>query len=353
MKEAGSLSRRFIRSMVSLALVTTLLSLLGSYVFYAVWFMLSPGSFPGGDNTSDWLPTPLEWGWMAVTVAMALGAAVLFALKLSKPIVTPLNAVTESLRQVAQGNLSVRAGSAGALHGEAAQLVRDFNVMAERLERMERERRFWNAAIAHELRTPVTVLRGRLQGLTEGVFEPAPALFRSLLTQVEGLSRLIEDLRLVGLAENGRLELRLERTDLATEVAAVVRAIEPSLCEAGFTVSCQVDAQQVLCDPVRMRQALLALLENALCHAVPGPLRIEVRIDQGNNCHLLVEDCGPGVSGSMASQIFEAFQRGESHGHGSGLGLTVVQSIARAHRGDVTCRPSTLGGTAFDLHWPV
>ncbi|WP_148213499.1 ATP-binding protein [Rhodospirillum centenum] len=338
--------------MVALALGTTLLTLLGSYAFYAAWFLLSPNSFPGPDSTSDWLPTPLEWGWMALTVAVALGAAILFALKLSRPIVTPLNAVAESLRQVAQGNLSVRAGSDGHPHGEAAQLVRDFNAMAERLERMERERRFWNAAIAHELRTPVTVLRGRLQGLNDGVFEPAPALFRSLLTQVEGLGRLIEDLRLLGLVENGRLDLRLELTDLETEVAAVVRAIEPSLREAGFIVSCHVDAQPVLCDPVRMRQALLALLENALCHAVPGPLHIQVQVSQGS-CHLLVEDCGPGVPEALATRIFEAFQRGETHGHGSGVGLAVVRAIARTHGGDVTCRPSALGGSAFDLYWPV
>lgn len=338
--------------MVALALVTTLLALLGSYAFYTVWFLLYPNSFPGPDTPGSWLPTPLEWGWMALTVVVALGAAVLFALKLSKPIVRPLNAVAESLRQVAQGNLSVRAELDAQSRGEAAQLVHDFNAMAERLERMDHERRFWNAAIAHELRTPVTVLRGRLQGLTEGVFEPAPALFRSLLTQVEGLGRLIEDLRLLGLAENGRLELRQELTDLETEVTAVVRAIEPSLQEAGFAVSCHVDAQLVLCDPVRMRQALLALLENALCHAVPGPLRIEVRIREGY-CHLLVEDCGPGVPESLADQIFEAFQRGETHGHGSGLGLAVIQAIARAHGGGVICRPSMLGGTAFELCWPV
>jgi two-component system sensor histidine kinase AdeS len=277
---------------------------------------------------------------------------VLFALKLSRPIVSPLNAVTESLRQVAQGNLSVRAESDDSSHGEAAQLVRDFNAMAERLERMDRERRFWNAAIAHELRTPVTVLRGRLQGLTEGVFEPAPALFHSLLAQVEGLGRLIEDLRLLGLADNGRLDLRLELTDLEAEVTAVLQAIEPSLKEAGFAVSYQVDAPSAPCDPFRVRQALLSLLENALRHAAPGPLHIQVKTNQ-RTCHLLVEDCGPGVPDTQTTQIFEAFQRGEAHSHGSGLGLAVVQAIARAHGGAITCRRSRLGGTAFDLHWPI
>jgi len=352
-KVAGNLSRKITRFMVSLALLTTLLSLLGTYAFYATWFTLFPNSLLGADNGSDWLPTPLEWGWMALITGVALSAAFLFALKLSKTIITPLNAVAESLRQVAQGNLSIRADIDAHSQDEATQLVRDFNIMAERLERVERERQFWNAAIAHELRTPVTVLRGRLQGLTDGVFEPDPALFRSLLTQVEGLGRLIEDLRLVGLAESGRLELRRELTDLAAAASEVVQVFEPSLREAGFTVSCPMDGPSAMCDPVRIRQALLALLENALCHADPGPLRIGVQIAEGF-CHLLVEDCGPGVSTPLAVKIFEPFQRGNPHARrGSGLGLAVVQAIARAHGGEVTCRPTALGGTVFDLHWPI
>ncbi|SBW00550.1 putative Two component sensor histidine kinase AdeS [uncultured Alphaproteobacteria bacterium] len=351
MRGAGNLSRKITRFMVLLALLTTLLSLLGTYAFYAVWFALFP-NVEAGDG-GDWFPTPLEWGWMALVIGVALSAAILFALKLSKTIITPLNAVAESLRQVAQGNLSIRADIDGHPPDEATQLVRDFNTMAERLERVERERQFWNAAIAHELRTPVTVLRGRLQGLTDGVFEPDPAMFRSLLTQIEGLGRLIEDLRLVGLAESGRLELRRELTDLATAASEVVQVFEPSLREAGFTVSCPADGPAVVCDPVRIRQALLALLENALCHADPGPLRIGVQITEGF-CHLLIEDSGPGVSMPLAAQIFEPFQRGNPHGRsGSGLGLAVVQAIARAHGGEVTCRPSTLGGTVFDLHWPI
>jgi len=337
--------------MVSLALGTTLLTVAGSYAFYTLWFLLSPANFPGPDS-ENWFPTPLEWGWIALTALAALALAVISALGLARRILVPLNSVAESLRQVALGDLSVRASTDDQSLGEAAHLVRDFNAMAERLERMDRERRFWNAAIAHELRTPVTVLRGRLQGLTEGVFEPDPALFRSLLTQVEGLGRLIEDLRLVGLADNGRLDLQWDLTDLSAEIAAVVQAFEPSLNQAGFSLSCVLETQPVPCDPVRIRQALLALLENARHHATPGPVRIQVRIEPGR-CHLLVEDSGPGVPAAQTALIFEAFQRGEPHGQGSGLGLAVVQAIAHVHGGTVTCGPSSLGGTAFDLSWPI
>lgn len=352
MTARGGLSRRIIRSMMSLALGTTLLALLGSYGFYTLWFMLAPTSFPAPDSNT-WLPTPLEWGWMALTALVALGLAVFSALGLARRILVPLNSVAQGLRHLAQGDLSVRADTDDHSLGEAAQLVRDFNAMAERLERMERERRFWNAAIAHELRTPVTVLRGRLQGLTEGVFEPAPELFHSLLTQVEGLGRLIEDLRVVGLAENGRLDLHLLPINLESEVATVVQAFQASLEAAGFSLSCVLaDLPPVHCDPVRIRQALLALLENARHHATPGPLRIQTRMADGQ-CHLLVEDSGPGVPEALASQIFEAFLQAKPDGKGSGLGLAVVQAIARAHGGGVTCAPSTLGGSSFDLHWPA
>jgi two-component system sensor histidine kinase AdeS len=106
------------------------------------------------------------------------------------------------------GNLAARATSDEHAMGETAQLVDDFNQMAARLQDMAQHRAFWNAAIAHELRTPVTILRGRLQGITEGVFAPEQSQFQSLLTQVEGLGRLIEDLRTVALAESGHLPLQ-------------------------------------------------------------------------------------------------------------------------------------------------
>lgn len=114
-----------------------------------------------------------------------------------------LNSVANSLREVAQGRLDARVPLDEQAIGETAQLVRDFNTMAERLQSMTREREFWNAAIAHELRTPVTILRGRLQGLAEGVFPPERALFEGLLRQVEGLTHLIEDLRVLSLNDSG------------------------------------------------------------------------------------------------------------------------------------------------------
>nr|WP_210423839.1 ATP-binding protein [Dickeya sp. CFBP 2040] len=339
--------------MTLLALSVTLVMVVGSYIFYAFMLTISPESLSPNDQ---WMPTTIEWFWMGGTTLLALMIASVLAVRLSRRILVPLNSVAHSLRQIAEGELNARAETDDYSLGEAALLVRDFNTMAERLERMAQERAFWNAAIAHELRTPVTILRGRLQGLTEGVFEPDIGLFRNLLTQVEGLGRLIEDLRVVGLAESGHLELRWASTHLSDEVNEVVNAFGPTLQSAGFSLSLALEDRVVQCDPVRIRQALLALLENAQKHATPGPLHIRTAVERGW-AYLRVEDSGPGIDPQFAGLIFEAFQRGEQsrvdNSKSSGLGLAVVQAIAQAHGGQVSCGPAPSGGALFELRWPT
>lgn len=343
----GGLRRQLVISLAVMAFGIALLFLLGSYALYALLTAYSPSSI-----SYDFVPSPIEAMWMLGSVIAALALAVVTAVKLSRRIVKPLNSVAESLHRIAEGDLSARAHTDAHSLGEAAQLVEDFNGMAQRLQHMAQERAFWNAAIAHELRTPVTILRGRLQGLTEGVFEPSPGQFQALLKNVEGLARLIEDLRLLGLRDSGHLELRLELADLSSEVRAAAQALEPQLSGAGFALELDLQAQEVVCDPVRIRQALLALLENALRHATPGPLAIHSWQEDGR-VHLRVEDSGPGLQAEEASRLFEAFQRGAaSHERpGSGLGLAVVQAIAQAHGGQALWAPSRLGGSAFELQW--
>ncbi|OWY27397.1 ATP-binding protein [Herbaspirillum robiniae] len=347
------LGRQIVSSVAILVLAVMMMVLLGSYAFYATLWMFYPAGLSAPDS---WLPSPAEWGWIIATTLTGLAIAVWVAVRLSRRILAPLNSVATSLRQVAQGDLAARAATDDHSLGEAAQLVGDFNAMAERLQRAEQERIFWNAAIAHELRTPVTILRGRLQGLAEGIFRPEHALFASLLTQVEGLGRLIEDLRVVGLADSGHLQLQLQQTDLRQEVMTVVKACESALLEKGFGLSLALDTQQAVCDPVRIRQALLALLENTLQHATPGMLTVRALTDAGMHS-LSVEDSGPGLAPADAQTIFDAFQRGTlppgAHQKGSGLGLAVVRAIAGAHNGTVFHETSSMGGSCFTIRWPV
>lgn len=351
MKPTPGLRRQFIQSLAVMALGIIFIAVFGSYVFYAIAVAYLPGSI-----SETWMPSRVEMIWIGCTIIVALGMAVVVAVRLSRRLITPLNSVAHSLREVAEGNLTARAPLDDQAMGETAQLVRDFNAMAERLQSMTREREFWNAAIAHELRTPVTILRGRLQGLAEGVFDPSNELFEGLLRQVEGLNRLIEDLRVLSLSESGHLEVQWVEVRLADELSTVLQAFATPLAAKGFHLHAELDANMLVeCDAVRIRQALMALLENALRHADPGNLR--VRLEQvGNDCQLSVEDDGPGIDSALAAKIFEAFRRGDPSrsrkSGGSGLGLAVVKAIAEGHGGHAMCRASERG-SSFIISWPV
>lgn len=349
MKLVG-LSRQIARSMMAMAFGVALLFLVTSYAFYFVWSIY----WPEACSEATWVPTAPEWIWMVGTTCVALVLAIFVAINLSRRILVPLNSLTDSIRRVAQGELEVRADASDKSLGEAALLAEDFNALAEKLQRMTEEQTFWNAAIAHELRTPVTILRGRLQGLADGVFTPDTSQFNGLLRQVEGLARLVEDLRVISLVESGHLDLQWQFTNLAVEVKAAVELYSEALRSAGQHLVLNLDDSSVHCDPGRIRQALFALLENARRHAIPGTIRIQLLLENGHCC-LTVEDDGPGVPEDVAPYIFQAFRRGETTPfkvEGSGLGLAVVSAIAQAHGGESRCNPTSKGGTQFIVTWP-
>lgn len=347
------LNRQIVLSMSVLMVCSILLIWIGSWIFYAVAFRIDPGMLSEPD---DWSPTTVEWLWILAITIFGLVLAVFFAVKLAARILTPINSVMDSVRRVAHGDLAARAVAGDRTLGETAVLVDDFNSMAERLERGARESRTWNAAIAHELRTPVTILRGTLQGVVDGVFRPEEVEFRALLSQVEGLGRLIEDLRTLSLADSGQMQLRLESTDLSRELADVAAVLAPELAAAGLQLRLDLCGQPVRCDPPRIAQVVLALLDNARRYADPGVLALATRVDGGNYI-LTLEDAGPGLPDELARQVFDAFRRGGSErvlaSNGSGLGLAVVEAIARAHGGSASCTHSTAGGSRFTVAWPA
>ncbi|MGL4693770.1 MAG: histidine kinase dimerization/phospho-acceptor domain-containing protein, partial [Stenotrophomonas maltophilia] len=223
MRRSG-LSRHIVLSMSMMVLAVIVMVILSSYLLYAVLVAFYPG---GVDEPVSWVPSGPELVWMVGVTLIGLTLAVAASVRLSQRILTPLNAVVDSIGRLADGDLGARATVGDRSLGEVALLVDDFNAMARRLQNIEADRVMWHAAIAHELRTPVTILRGRLQGLAEGVFAPDEGQFRSLLAQVEGLSRLIEDLRVLSLADSARLEVRRARNDVVQEVHSVMTLVDP------------------------------------------------------------------------------------------------------------------------------
>ena len=347
------LNRQIILSMSVLMVCSILIIWIGSWTFFAIAFKIDPDMLSEPD---DWSPSTVEWLWIFAITVFGLGLAAFFAIKLAARILKPINSVMDSVRRVAHGDLSARAFAGDRSLGETAMLVDDFNSMAERLQRGAKESETWNAAIAHELRTPVTILRGTLQGVVDGVFKPEEVPFSSLLAQVEDLGRLIEDLRTLSLADSGHMQLRMAWTDLALEIEEVGRLLAQELETAGFALQLQLSDHPVCCDAARIRQIVLALLDNARRHAHPGPLRVATRVHDGQY-YLSVEDAGPGIPDALAPHVFEAFRRGDSDSAGlsagSGLGLAVVDAIARAHGGSAACTRGKMGGTLFTIRWPA
>ncbi|MBB6255353.1 ATP-binding protein [Nitrospirillum iridis] len=351
-KRITGLNRQLVLSMAAVTGLALVLMTVGLTLFFTLMFRLWPEVFhhPPG----IWQHV-LDWSVTALLGMMGVGLAARAAVRFARRLIAPLDAVAGAAQRIAGGDLTARAQVDEDGFRETKQLVQDFNAMAAQLERGATEMRTWNVAIAHELRTPLTILRGRLQGYADGVFTPDQVAFRGLVGQVDLLTRIVDDLKLLTLAQSGRLELRRDQVDVAAEAAAVVALVGPTCAAAGLAIDTDLERVDVSADGARVRQALLALLENARRYAAPGRVRVETRGD-GGHVILRVADEGPGLPPGMEDQAFDPFWRADDSrariSGGTGLGLAVVQAIARAHGGDVRAEAVTPQGVAFEIRLP-
>lgn len=344
-----SLSQRLNLAVVGITLATLVLSLTFVIVAYSLVGQFAPWLL---SPETAVIPGPWEWMMYAVCVVLSSIAASVVATQVARRMVEPLEALADAARAIADGNLSARASLNAPAPTEATQMVADFNAMATRLQKAVDDIVTWNSLIAHELRTPVTILKGRLQGLAEGVFKPEPQLLQSLHQQADGLARLVEDLRVVSLLDSGRLQLQAVEIDLALEIEGLARLIERDLDKAGFGLRMTLATGRCVADPMRLRQAVLALVDNALKYADPCILEITTSVAE-TEVLISVIDGGPGMPPGLADRAFEPFRRGDDvdSRSGSGLGLAVVRGIAEAHGGQVTYERRD-GRSAFTISLP-
>lgn len=347
--KAQSLSQRLNLAVVGITLATLVLSLIFIAVGYGLLFEFAPKLVSAEDAI---LPAPVEWGMYSVCIVLGSIAASVVATRVARRMVEPLETLAEAARQIASGDLSARAILTTPAPTEASQMIADFNAMADRLEKAVDDIVTWNSLIAHELRTPVTILKGRLQGLAEGVFQPEPALLQSLHHQADALARLVEDLRVVSLLDSGRLQLRPIEIDLASEIEGLARLVERDLDKAGFGLRMTLTSGRCVADPVRLRQAVLALVDNALKYAEPCVLEIATRVTDADVAISVIDE-GPGMPEGFSERAFEPFRRGDDFDMktGSGLGLAVVRGIAGAHGGQVSYERRD-GRSAFTITLP-
>lgn len=277
---------------------------------------------------------------------------------LTRRITRPIAELIAATEGLTGGNFSLRV-PAQTSSREVVSLVQNFNELATSLERMEGRLQFNNMAVAHELRTPLTILRGSIQGIQDGVFEGDSAMLASLLEQVEGLSRLVEDLRTLSLAVGQKLLADRDIRDVGLEVKSVFEAARPLIEAHGMTIEWQYFPAFALIDQQRIRQAILALLENACVYGGPGKLiRWETGLASNREISIRIIDHGPGFADVVPpSATIDLFWRGEpsrsrSSG-GTGLGLSIVKAIAVAHGGRLDIGRSPAGGAIVSLTLPA
>jgi signal transduction histidine kinase len=273
--------------------------------------------------------------------------AVVFAVGYGlRRIFTPLDNLLNAADRVAEGDYSVHVEERGPR--EVRSLARAFNNMAARLLVADEQRRNLLADVTHELHTPLTVIQGNLEGMLDGVYPSDEANLHSLLDETVMLSRLVEDLRTLALAESGALKLKNEPTDLRMLIRDSVAAFQAQADSAGvaLTVEAGEDLPWLELDPGRIRQVLNNLLANALRYTPSGGV-VSIHYTQDDRQALIeVRDTGPGIPPDELGHIFERFYKSTDSG-GMGLGLAIAKHLVEAHGGTLTARSTPGQGTSM------
>jgi two-component system sensor histidine kinase BaeS len=255
-----------------------------------------------------------------------------------------------------QGNYGMRIQARG--NDELARLARDFNTLAATLEATRVARQQWVADIAHELRTPLALLRAEIESMQDGVRPLDQTSVASLGVEAARLARLVEDLHTLSMSDVGALTYHKEPLDLAEAVDDVVDAQRRALGEKGLTIDTRLNGDvRVLADETRLSQVFGNLLQNNLRYTeAPGRIVISLS-QQGARALLTWEDSGPGVADSDLQRLTERLYRVDSSRNrasgGSGLGLAIAKAIVEGHGGTLAARRSELGGLAIDIVLPA
>lgn len=285
----------------------------------------------------------LRAGTFVASIALSLLVSVVLALVLAQRILRPISEVSRAAAHIAAGDLSARAALPKGVNprDETAALVGHFNGMAASLEGLEHERQAMIADVAHELRTPLTILQGHLDAMQDGIVPFEHAELAKLGRQAERLSRLVDDLRTLSLADAKRLTLTRRPTDVASLAARVVETFSERALRKGVQLQLRAPVERalVLADPDRLEQVLVNLLDNALRYGhAGGRVRLSVRTHEARVV-LSVQDDGPGLSPETLGRAFDRFYRAEGSrsraGGGSGLGLAIVRTLVELHGGEV------------------
>jgi signal transduction histidine kinase len=294
------------------------------------------------------------------------GAALLLGGLLARALTRPLRELTTAAHEIAQGRLEQKVPVRS--QDELGALAGAFNRMSADLARARDQRRQMTADIAHELRTPLSVILGHAEALRDGVLPPSPETLGLVHDEAQRLSRLVEDLRTLSLAEAGELALsrRPTRPSVIVESAAAAQAPRAQRQQIELRTEIEAGLPEVEVDPDRMAQVMGNLLDNALRHTPAGG-RVVCRVTRRPSpdarhptpVTFSVSDTGPGIAPEDLPHLFDRFYRADKargrspEQRGSGLGLAIAKSIVEAHGGRLRAESEPGAGAQFFIEIPA
>ncbi len=292
-------------------------------------------------------------------IGLGIGFFLLFmvflALRTLRRISMPLDDLLEAADRLAQGDYAVHLEEKGL--PEIRQLTRTFNSMATRLKSTDQQRRDMLADVTHELRTPLTIIQGNLEGMLDGMYPADVTRLKSVLDETHILSRLINDLKTLSLAESGALQLDREPTDLKMLILDTLRTTSIETETAGIIIETSLEnTQPPWIDPGRIREVLTNLLANSIRYTPRGGT-VKIGLSgqdsgPGNEVLIYVQDHGPGIPANDLPHVFERYYKsGDSVG--MGLGLAIARYIVEAHGGKISASSEPGSGTKITFTLPV
>lgn len=294
----------------------------------------------------------LRGGERVVVVGVTVLAFVGFALAarwMFSRTVAPVGELIDATRRLGEGAPGVRVTVRG--RGPMSAVAASFNRMARGIEEEDERRRRLLADLSHELRNPLTVVRGEIEAVLDGLHQPEQ--LSNVIDEVDLMERLLDDLRLLALTEAGRLQLSREECDVIHLINDVVSSFSASLDRHRIVVKVHSndDPGETWADPHRLHQVLSNVISNAIQQmSEGGVLDISIRT-AGQEVEIVISDTGPGIPDDRLDYVFDRFVRG-GDSVGTGLGLSIARDLVEAHDGTIEARNRPEGGAAFVIRLP-
>lgn len=332
--------------------------------FYFVFFIFASLLFVGGTAAFlYWLFSEFSgirniWLLACGTPFVIVIIAIIVIFNLYNRFGRPLEKMFNAIDAVAEGNLSIRVPENAS--DMFSDLIKRFNNMIAELERAEKQRRNLTADIAHELRTPLHIIQGNLEGLLDGVYQPTTEHINNTLTETRLLTRLVNDLQVLSLAESGQLPLHPSHFLLANLLQELASSFSSQAASFGIELNMELadPSQEITADYDRLNQVMANLISNALRYTPQGGkviVKTEPAFSEGRSVRILVKDSGSGIASEDLPFVFDRFWRGDrsrtDRTH-SGLGLAIAKQIIHAHNGAIEVQSVPGNGTTFIIELP-